>query len=194
MFTSRPDSSQPIPKNAKRVFKGVLFDTYQWEQKMYDGSSKIFEKVKRADTVNIIPITYDGKILLAKQEQPGTIPFISGLGGIVDKDESPLACAKRELLEEAGMKADTFVLWYAKQILDKIDWAIYTFIAKGIRTVGKQKLDTGEKIELFTVTFDEYLSIVKQDNFRDSEIALKLLRIQTNAKEIERVRKLFFSL
>ena len=30
-----------IPNNAKRVFKGVIFDVYQWEQEVFDGMSKL---------------------------------------------------------------------------------------------------------------------------------------------------------
>ena len=36
-----------IPKNATKVFSGKTFDVYQWEQEMFDGSKKIFEKLKR---------------------------------------------------------------------------------------------------------------------------------------------------
>ena len=41
---------QQLPKNAKRVFKGKIFDVYQWDQKMFDNSVEIFEKMKRTDT------------------------------------------------------------------------------------------------------------------------------------------------
>jgi len=30
----------------REVHQGVIFDVYQWEQEMYDGSIKIFEKLK----------------------------------------------------------------------------------------------------------------------------------------------------
>ena len=62
MEIKRPQSKQPLPENAKLVFKGVMFDTYQWEVDGYDGSKRIFEKLKRPDTVMIIPITEEGKI------------------------------------------------------------------------------------------------------------------------------------
>ncbi len=38
-----------IPPNAKRVFKGIIFDVYQWQQKMFDGSKETFEMLKRAN-------------------------------------------------------------------------------------------------------------------------------------------------
>jgi len=57
-----------MSSESKLVFKGVVFDVYQWEQKMFDGSYEIFEKLKRKDTAMVIPIKKDGKIIITKQE------------------------------------------------------------------------------------------------------------------------------
>lgn len=46
MRIERPVSRQPIPDHAKCVFKGVIFDVYQWEQKLYNGTTTTFEKLK----------------------------------------------------------------------------------------------------------------------------------------------------
>jgi hypothetical protein len=86
----RPVSRQPIPENAKLAFKGKIFDVYQWEQEMYDGSKTIFEKIKRPDTVVVFPVLDDGTILLTEQEQPGREPFIDAPGGRVDEGEEGL--------------------------------------------------------------------------------------------------------
>jgi ADP-ribose pyrophosphatase len=175
-MNSRPLQEQPIPKHAKKVFAGSIFDTYQWPQELYDGTTVTFEAVRRPDSVNILPITNEGKIILTQQEQPGMKPFIGALGGRVDESETPLQAAERELLEEAGLSAKRSELWDATHIAEKIDWVIWTFIAKNCSKVGGQNLDGGEKIKLFEVTFDEYMNIVVQDRYRDTEIALKLLR------------------
>jgi len=166
MQIKKPISNQPIPANAKRVFKGVVFDVYQWEQKGYDGKVKTFEKIKRYDTALIIPITKEGKIILAKQEQPGKKPFIGLVGGRVDEGEKPLEAAKRELLEETGYKAKEWLLFDALQPVSKIEWALYFFIAKGCHKVANQTLDGAEKIDLFLVNFDEFLEVMLHDNFR----------------------------
>lgn len=102
MDLHRPLPEQPIPDNAKKVFAGKIFDTYQWPQRLYDGTEVTFEAIRRPDSVNILPITDEGKIILTKQEQPGMKPFIGVLGGRMDEGESPLQTAERELLEEAG--------------------------------------------------------------------------------------------
>jgi len=91
--------------NTKRVFKGLIFEVYQWEQKMFDSSFQTFEMVKRPHTLEIIAIK-DGKILMAKQEQPGMPgPIFTLFGGRAEKGESELAGQRRELLEEAGLES-----------------------------------------------------------------------------------------
>ena len=191
MNIKRPISKQPIPENAQKVFKGKIFDVYQWQQELFDGSKTTFKKVRRTDTVNVLPITDDGKIILTEQEQPGMPSFIGVLGGRIDRDESPLEAAKRELMEEAGMEANEFVLWYAEQFLEKTDWAIYSFVAKGCKTLEEQKLDSGEKIKLIYLTFDEFLDIVARDNYRDWDVSLKVLKALKNPQESEMLRKFF---
>lgn len=186
----RPVSKQPIPSNAKCVFKGKIFDIYQWQQEMFDGSTALFEKIKRYDTVNVLPVV-NGKIILTKQEQPGIEPFVGAAGGRINEGESPLKAAKRELLEETGFTAEEFVLWDAIQPVEKIDWAAYTFIAKKCRQIRNPKLESGEKIELFPVSFEEFLAIVADEKYRDGEIALKIFRALNNHQKIKEWRKLF---
>jgi len=190
MKIQRPKSSQPIPKNAKKVFQGVMFDVYQWKQKMFDGNYKTFEKVRRPDSVNVIPVM-DGKLVLTKQKQPGGKSFIGCLGGRIDKGENPLQAAKRELLEEAGLTAKKFILWEAAHITGKMDAAFYTFIAKDCKQSEEAEPDSGEKIELISVSIDEFVDLTADNNFRDTEIALKVFRSLSNRKILDKYRKIF---
>lgn len=191
MNIKRPPSKQPIPSNAQIVFSGKMFTIYQWKQKLFNGDIEIFEKLKRADTVTVIPVTTDGKIVLSEQEQPGTEPFCGGLGGKIDEGELPLDAAKRELMEEAGMEAEQFIFWDAIQPTDKIDWTIFTFIARNCRIVRNQNMDPGEKIKLNYVTFDEFLQKSADPAFRDSEISLKVFRTILKPSELKKMKKLF---
>ena len=187
----RPASRQPIPEHAKKVFSGELFDVYQWQQKMYDGSMATFEKLKRPDTVVVYAVLPDGKILLTKQEQPGKNAFIGAAGGRVEAGEDVLAAAKRELLEETGYEAEELLLWDARQPTSKIDWAVYTFIAKGAKKVADMNLDAGEKIELMPVSFDEFLDIASDTHFIEQETMIRVLAARLDPEKLAELRMLF---
>lgn len=187
----RPHSRRPIPKSARRVFKGKIFDAYQWEQKMFDGSYITYEGLKRQDTVNIFPVGNDGKIMLGEQEQPGVKPFIGGFGGKMEGGESSLEAAQRELLEETGFKAHKWKLWFSSQPVGKIDWAIYSFIAKDLAKVSEPKLEAGEKIRLKFVNFGEFIKLTAEEYFRDWEVAIHVYRTLGQKGGLEKLRRLF---
>jgi len=181
-----------IPKQAKRVFKGVIFDVYQWQQKMYDNSYTTFEMLKRPDTVQIIAITPNNKILIAKQKQPQYKNyFYSIFGGRVDPGESPLQAAKRELLEEAGYESNDWELITTKALYHKIEWTMYNYVARNCRQTKKQALDKGEKIKVLKLNFAEFEKIFLLDSFRSQDIALDILRLTKQGKLGQFKQKLF---
>lgn len=164
---TRPSALHPMPPHAKRVFKGVLFDVYQWQQKMFDGSEATFEKLKRADSVGIIPVTPEGKIIITEEEQPGRDKFLSIPGGQIDDGETACAAAARELREETGYIVDELRLLTAEQPSSKIDWAVYVFVGINCRKAGDLELDAGERITPRPVTFDEFFTLIREGKIRE---------------------------
>lgn len=172
----RPKSRQPIPEHAEKVFEGQLFDVFQWEQELYDGSRKIFEKVQRTDTTDIIAITEDEKVIVLEQEQPGKGKFFSLPGGSIDRDEDPMDNAKRELLEETGYESKDISLWYSTQQVSKIDWALYIFVARNCKKISDQNLDGGEKIKVLLVSMEEFIDMIIDQKIVLTPLTMQLLK------------------
>ncbi len=180
-----------LPPNAKRVFKGIIFDVYHWEQKLYDGTSSTFEMLKRPGTIQIIPTVGD-QILLSYEEQPSKPRTYTFLGGRQEPDEEHLVTAKRELMEEAGLESDDWELLKTYQNEGKIDWPLYLYAARNCKKVAEPKLDAGEKIEVRPVTFEKFLDIVSAEKFWGRDIANDILRTRLDRKKLEAFRRKLF--
>lgn len=179
-----------IPPQAKLVFKGVIFDVYQWEQKMFDGTTTTFERLKRPDTVVVIA-TEDDKVLVIEEEQPESSKHLSLLGGRVDVGEQPLAAAQRELAEEAGLTSSDWEALATYEPVSKIDWTLHYFIARACTGSGRQQLDGGERITVLEKTFDEFTNLVASGAFKDGEFQSDILRMQAQGK-LPELRAKFF--
>lgn len=185
----RPPSKQPLPSHAKKVFQGTIFSVWQWAQTLYDGTTTTFEKIQRRDTVGVIAVTEDKKIILTRQEQPGIREFIGMPGGIIDNGEDVLDAAKRELLEETGCISDKWELFDSVQPTTKVDWAIFLFIAKDCRKVQAENPDPGEKLSTLLVSWDELLTYSKRPEFRDSEFSLKIYRASGTPGRVDKLKE-----
>jgi ADP-ribose pyrophosphatase len=194
MKVNRSYRKSTIPEHAKCVFGGVIFDVYQWEQELFDGTKTTFEKLVRPDTVVIFPVLEDGRIMLIEDEQPGRGALLGAPAGRLDPGETPEECAARELLEETGLKAQELVLFNEVYPVMKLDWCVYTFVAKGCVKVAEPHLDAGEKIKEHPVTFQELLDIPYDERNLDGSIfRMRVLEAKLDPTKMNELLKLFSS-
>lgn len=178
-----------VPKNAKRVFKGIIFDVYQWRQKQFDGSYKTFEIAKRKHTVQILAVV-GKRILVTKERQPGRKEVRFGLlGGRIDDGESPLQAAKRELLEESGLAARRWKLLYVESPVWKLDWKIYMYVAKDCKKVREPEWDSGEDIKILAYTYEKLIGSILREWKEPSKY---LYEMKYNEKKRAKVKQLLF--
>lgn len=181
-----------LPPQAKKVFSGQIFDVYQWEQEMYDGTTKTFEMLKRPDTIQVIA-TRGEKIYLSYEEQPMKPKTYTFLGGRIEPGEEPLACAKRELHEESGMESADWELYKLYEFPGKIEWGMYLYIARDCKKTSEPHLDGGERVEVKELSFDEFMNIVTDEQFWGQAVSGDFLRMQRHPKRIEEFKKKLFT-
>jgi ADP-ribose pyrophosphatase len=167
-----PKGAILVPKTAKLVFHGEIFDTYQWDQKMYDGSISTFEMLKRPDTVVILGVV-DGKVVLEEQEQPNKPVHFTLPAGRVEPNEDVLEAAKREMAEETGMSFNKWELKDVHQPFVKMDWFIYTYVATNLNERNEQNLDAGEKIRIDLVDYQRVVELIKEGHMHWSAYLTK---------------------
>lgn len=149
-----PNDAILIPPEAKRVFHGVMFDVYQWPQKLFDGTTATYEMLRRPDTAQIIAIK-DGKFIVLNEQQAGRPAFLRFPGGRVEPGESWQEAAAREGKEELGLTFASWRLIDVVQPFTKLDWFVANLVATDVTEVDEPSPEGGEKIEVLYLTLEE---------------------------------------
>ena len=89
------------------VYRGKLFQVFKDEVRLPDGKTTAREIVRHPGSVAIVPRQADGRIVLVRQFRYATGRELWEIpAGTCDKEgESSAETARRELAEEAGLKA-----------------------------------------------------------------------------------------
>jgi ADP-ribose pyrophosphatase len=183
MRSYTPQGAKLVPIRAERVFKGVIYEVYQWQQLMFDGSYQTFEMLKRPDTVKVLAIK-DEKIIILDQEQPGCEAFYDLPGGRHDvAAEAELEAAKRETIEETGMTFKSWRLIYVTQSSSKVESFLYVYLATDFIGQTEQHLDPGEKIKIMELGFDDVSDILLSPETR--YLPKELLETVTSLDELK---------
>jgi ADP-ribose pyrophosphatase len=184
---------QKIPSYAKVVFKGVLHDTYQWEQVLFDGTTTTFEVIYRRPGLTVLAVTEDKKMIVNFETQPNAAPFYTFPGGNSETGDF-LDCAKRELLEETGYVSEKWLEWMTTDPLNYVcmEWRNIFFIARNCKKVAEQNLEAGEQIQVSLVSFEDFLELAQRKDFRNKEISNLVKEIKDDAEKLEAFRKEIF--
>jgi ADP-ribose diphosphatase len=151
-------------------FKGQLLEVRSDRVKLPNGGTGTREFVVHPGAVLVVPVLDDGRLVLERQfRYPVRRVMLEFPAGKLDGGESPLACAKRELREEAGYTAVTWKelgtvhpeIGYSTEFIEMYE-------ATGLTHVG-QRLDEGEFLEVVAMSESELLAIYDCGGFTDGK-------------------------
>ena len=142
-----------------KKYKGKNINITLYETKL-NGTRISQEIVEQGNAVAVLAIDDDDVILVNEFRYPvGHVLEIPA--GNVDKGETPLKCAKRELLEETGYKAKKIEhlikffpkLGYNTQIID-------CYVATELEKTSEPNLDEDELITVKKIKFRKLLNMI----------------------------------
>lgn len=128
------------------------------------GPHHLYHAVAQHDYIAIVAQTPDGRIPIVRQYRPAIEAFTWELpAGMVDKDEQPEACCRRELREETGFLAKTVhALGAYAPCTARLSNRIHSFFVEiGDQAGPKSEAD----IELRLVTLEELTELVLDGEF-----------------------------
>jgi 8-oxo-dGTP pyrophosphatase MutT (NUDIX family) len=159
-------------RSSQTVYEGAVWDVRRDEIELDDGQVVTREVVEHTGAVGILALDDQDRVLLVRQYRHPVRAYLwEAPAGLLDvAGEDPLAAAKRELVEEAGYRADT---WHV--LLDFYNSpggnteAFRCYLARGLHEVDESERHEGEGEER-----DMPMAWVPLDEARDLVLAGKL--------------------
>ncbi|MBI5866343.1 MAG: NUDIX hydrolase [Planctomycetes bacterium] len=160
----------------EQVYQGRKFVLERQVQPLADGRVHIYEVIRHPGAAVILPVADDGRIILISNYRVAAEAELLELpAGTIDPPESPLTCARRELAEETGYRAERFeplVSFFASPGISTE--RMHVFLAAGL-TRGETALETGERIRTQPMKYDAALAAIRDGRIMDGKTIAALL-------------------
>ena len=160
----------------ERVYEGKVIDLDVDEVEEPGGVHGRREIVRQSGSVAVLPVHRDGTVVLVRQYRYAVDAFVWELpAGRRDPGETPEEGARRELEEEAGLRAGTLepplVFWTTPGFCDEV---MHLFRATDLETVPARP-EADERIEAGTFTLETAFEMIRSGEIREGKTLVALL-------------------
>src|SRR5688572_27194494 len=168
---SQSDGDDPLTEqtlDSRLAFEGTFLRVYVDTVRSADGHVGTREYLRHPGAVMIIPLFSDGQVILERQfRYPMKRSMIEFPAGKIDAGETPLGCAKRELLEETGYQAARWsYLGGLHNAIAYCDEKIEMYLAEDL-SQQRAALDPGETLEVFSAGLQQLLHWIREGTVTD---------------------------
>ena len=163
----------------KVLFRGNKFTIVQ-ETVRVGKSTRETEYCKRGSSVVVLVVSDGGKLLLLKEKRRERGGYSWGLvaGHLeIGEEINPMAAAKRELKEEAGIIPKKMRLFFISEPSSSIKWKRYVYLVEGLEKSNMfSKMDADEKIEVHYVSRYTALQMALRGDIKNETAALAIIK------------------
>lgn len=162
--------------SSKTVFQGKVFGVRVDQVIEPGGVRATREVVTHRGSVVLLPVLGDGGILLVRQYRHSVGDFLWEIpAGRIERRESPLAAAKRELAEETGYRARRLrLLMDVYPTPGFVAERMYLYAATGL-TAGATNFDADERIETRSFSLRTLLRMIRSRKIHDAKSVAGIL-------------------
>ena len=174
--TKKRGRKKATVKSTAEVYKGGIFNFVTENLTLPNGRDTEMAFIRHPGSTAVVPLLDDNTVVMEVQYRHPVGEYLLEIpAGTLEPGESPLNCAKRELMEETGFRAQELIMLGKIHMIPAYsDEEIHVFIAKGL-TPAKQNLDPDEIIEVVKYPLEKALQMIEEGEITD---ALTILSIQ----------------
>ncbi len=166
-------------------FDGKIIKVIERKVLVNEEKESFREIVFHPGAVGIIPITKDKKIVLVKQyRSPFEKILLEIPAGKLKKEEEPLSCAKRELLEETGYTGEFIKIGSFASSPGFTNEIIHIFLCKDAYFVSSQYMHEGEIEKVVLLSLNEADDLLKRGEIEDLKTAFSISYVNENYRSI----------
>ena len=152
------------------LHEGRVFNLVKENYTLDNGVTSHMDFIQHPGAAAMVPMLNNGEVVLIKQYRHAIREFIWEIpAGTLDPDESPITCARRELIEEIGYSAtDWHQLGTITPLPGCSDERIHIFMASDLKPA-EQHLDDDEMINVHKMNLSEALQMILAGEISDGK-------------------------
>jgi 8-oxo-dGTP pyrophosphatase MutT (NUDIX family) len=168
---------KPTAVASRREHQGRVIEVSTEVLRYANGREYDLDFVRHPGAAAVVAIDAAGRVCVVRQYRHGIADFMWEIpAGKLDRGEAPDVCAVRELAEETGVTARSWlamgVYVPAPSIFTEI---IHLYLARDL-DIGVATPDVDEELELAWLPLEDAIGMVQRGEWNDGKTAMALLR------------------